>query len=293
MVATGTIEVVAEGLGHPEGPDVLPDGRIVFANTYKSEASVWETGTGVSTYAFTGGGPNACMLGSDGYVYITQCPTVGVWTAPERRPPSIQRAAPDGTVETVVTEIEGIRFNAPNDLTFGADGRLYFTDSGDWDPETKPHRGYIFALGADGGGEVLAELEPVYPNGIVAEPDGSVVWVESYTLMVRRRRPDGTIEDVCRLPDGHIPDGFKIAANGDFWITAFSSGCVDIVSPAGELRDSIQTHGVPLNCTFDGQGNLYVCDFGTADTSGVNMGGRLLRIAVGENGMPLFRGAIG
>jgi gluconolactonase len=293
VVATGTIEVVAEGLGHPEGPDVLPDGRVVFANTYKSEASVWEPGTGVSTYAFTGGGPNACMLGSDGYVYITQCPTVGAWTAPERRPPSIQRAAPDGTVEIVVTEIAGIRFNAPNDLAFGPDGRLYFTDSGDWDPEAKPHPGYIFALGADGGGEVLAELEPVYPNGIVAEADGSVVWVESYTLMVRRRRPNGTIEDVCRLPDGHIPDGFKIAANGDFWITAFSSGCIDIVSPDGKLRDSIQTHGVPLNCTFDGQGNLYVCDFGTADTAGVSMGGRLLRIAVGEKGMPLFRGAIG
>ena len=65
---TGSIEIVAEGLGHPEGPDVLPDGRVVFANTYKSEASVWEEGKGVSTYAFTGGGPNACMLGSDGYV---------------------------------------------------------------------------------------------------------------------------------------------------------------------------------------------------------------------------------
>jgi gluconolactonase len=293
VVATGTIEVVAEGLGHPEGPDVLPDGRVVFANTYKSEASVWEAGKGVSTYAFTGGGPNACMLGTDGYVYITQCPTVGAWTAPERRPPSIQRAAPDGTVEIVATEIEGIRFNAPNDLTFGPDARLYFTDSGDWDPETKPHPGYIFALATDGTGEVIAELEPVYPNGIVAEPDGGVVWVESYTLMVRRRRPDGTIEDVCRLPDGHIPDGFKIAANGDFWITAFSSGCVDIVSRDGELYDAIQTQGVPLNCTFDGQGNLYVCDFGTADTSGVSMGGRLLRIEVGEKGMTLFRGAIG
>jgi gluconolactonase len=293
VVATGTIEVIAEGLGHPEGPDVLPDGRVVFANTYKSEASVWEAGKGVSTYAFTGGGPNACMLGTDGYVYITQCPTVGAWTAPERRPPSIQRAAPDGAVEIVATEVDGIRFNAPNDLTFGPDGRLYFTDSGDWDPETKPHPGYIFALEADGSGEVLAELEPVYPNGIVSEPDGSVVWVESYTLMVRRRRPTGTIEDVCRLPDGHVPDGFKIASNGDFWITAFSSGCVDIVSPDGELRDSVQTHGVPLNCTFDGEGNLYVCDFGTADTSGVSMGGRLLKIAVGEKGMPLFRGAVG
>ena len=72
MVTTGTIEVIAEGLGHPEGPDVLPDGRVVFANTYKSEASVWEAGKGVSTYAFTGGGPNACMLGTDGYVYIPE-----------------------------------------------------------------------------------------------------------------------------------------------------------------------------------------------------------------------------
>jgi gluconolactonase len=293
VVISKSIEVVAEGLGHPEGPDVLPDGRVVFANTYKSEASIWDPESGLSTYAYTGGGPNACMRGSDGYVYITQCPTVGAWVAPDYRPPSIQRAAPDGVVEIVATEIDGVRFNAPNDLTFGHDGRLYFTDSGDWDPENKPHPGYIFALGVDGSGEVLAELEPVYPNGIVAEPDGSVVWVESYTLMLRRRRPDGTIEDLCQLPDGHIPDGFKIAANGDFWITTFSSGCVDIVTRAGQLRDAIRTEGVPLNCAFDGQGNLYVCDFGTADTSGASMGGRLLKIEVGEEGMPLFRGAIG
>ena len=36
------VEVLAEGLGHPEGPDVLPDGRVVFANTYASELGVWE-----------------------------------------------------------------------------------------------------------------------------------------------------------------------------------------------------------------------------------------------------------
>jgi len=287
------IEVVVEGLGHPEGPEALPDGRIVFANTYASEVGVWERGVGKSTYAHTGGGPNACMLGSDGLVYITQCPTVGAWVAPEIRPPSIQRASPDGSVEIVATEADGLRLKAPNDLTFGPDGRLYFTDSGDWDPVTKPDRGYICFIDPDGSCHVLEELEPVYPNGIVAEPDGSIVWVESYTRRVVRRRPDGVMELVHQLEENHIPDGFKIDANGNFWVTTVTSGGIDVVSKDGEAKDFLDLKAVPLNCAFGGT-SLYVADFGVFDTSGpASMGGRLLKVDVGVSGMPHFKGAIG
>jgi gluconolactonase len=173
------MKVLAEGLGHPEGPYPLPDGRVVFANTYLSEIGVWDPNLGKERYAFTGGGPNACMLGSDGFVYCTNTPTAGKWVAPEKRPPCIQRASPDGKVEIVATSADGVQLNAPNDLTFGPDGNLYFTDSGDWDPETKPHPGYICMITPDGAAHLLEELEPVYPNGIVAEPDGSIIWVES------------------------------------------------------------------------------------------------------------------
>ncbi len=287
------IEVLAEGLGHPEGPCVLPDGRVVFANTYASEIGVWEPGKGKSTYAYVGGGPNACMLGSDGWVYSTQCPTVGKWVAPDHRPPSIQRSAPDGTVEIVVTEADGIRFNAPNDLTFGPDGRLYFTDSGDWDIETRPDPGYIVVVGPDGVAHILEELEPTYPNGIVAEPDGSIVWVESYTRNVVRRRPEGSKETLCTLPEGHIPDGFKIDEKGNFWITVFGAGGLDVIAPDGSHLAFVETGGVPLNCAFGGS-TVYVCDFGTTDTSGdVSMGGRLVRFDADVVGMPLFTGAIG
>ena len=42
---------------------------------------------------------------------------------------------------------------------------------------------------------------PTFPNGIAIEADGSVVWAESYTGMVRRLRLDtGAIEDIARLP---------------------------------------------------------------------------------------------
>jgi gluconolactonase len=289
-----TPEVLATGLGHPEGPYVLPDGRVVFANTYFSELGVWEEGKGTSTFAHTGGGPNACMLGSDGYVYVTQTPNVGAWKAPEYRPPCIQRSSMNGEVEIVATEVDGICFNGPNDLTFAPDGRLYFTDSGDWEPHTRPHPGYIFALDASGKGEVIEELGHVYPNGIVAEADGSIVWVESYTLKVRRRRRDGSKEELCTLPEGHIPDGLKVGANGDLWITTVSSGGVDVLGPDGTHKRFVATGGVPLNIVFGGTA-VYITDMGVFDTTSVDVprDGNLLRVEVGVEGMPLFMGAVG
>ncbi len=97
------IETLAGGLGHPEGPDILPDGRIVMVETYTSKIIAWSRERGIHDYADCGGGPNACMLGSDGAVYITQNGgTVGAWKAEVMNGPSIQKAWPDGRVENVV-----------------------------------------------------------------------------------------------------------------------------------------------------------------------------------------------
>jgi gluconolactonase len=88
---------------------------------------------------------------------------------------------------------------------FGPDGRLYFTDSGDWAPDAKRHSGRIVVVEKNGTAKVIEELDHVYPNGIVVEPDGSVVWVESYTLKVVRRSPDGAKQVIHTTPKGHIP----------------------------------------------------------------------------------------
>ena len=284
----------ATGLGHPEGPYELDDGRVIYANTYASEIGYWDPKTNKQgTYAFVGGGPNACMLGTDGAVYSTQTPNVGAWVAPEHRPPSIQKTHANGKVEILVTEADGVKFDGPNDLTFGPDGRLYFTDSGDWAPDTKPHPGRIIVVEKNGVAKILEELDHVYPNGIVAERDGSIVWVESYTLNVVRRKPDGTKTVIYKMREGQLPDGLKIDADGNFWITTVAAGGVEIIDRDGKFIDFLETGGTILNCCFGKGGKLFLADMGPFDVTGAAMTGTLIEVNVGVEGMPLFRGAIG
>jgi gluconolactonase len=289
------IEKLGEALGWPEGPTVLPDGRLAFVETYRSQISVWSAEDGVSRYAYTAGGPNSSALGRDGELYVCQNGgTAGPWRAEEMVEPSIQRVSPDGSVDVVATEIDGIRFNGPNDLAFGADGNLYFTDPGTYRP-ADPDPSYIFALHPDGSGSVVIKFpEPTFPNGIAVDADGSVVWDESYTGRVRRRRTDGTIEDLLRLPGLHpIPDGLKIAADGRIFVTMIDAGGMHVIDRNGVHLEFVKVGDVATNCAFDGE-SLYVTDAGVqAESAEASFGGALWRVDVGVTGLPLHPGRIG
>ena len=286
------VEILAGGLGHPEGPDILPDGRIVMVETYTGKLVAWSPDRGLHDFAVCHGGPNACLLGSDGAVYLTQNGgTAGAWRAEILSKPSIQRVRADGGVEFVATEIGGVAFQAPNDLTFGADGALYFTDPADYLPDDRGD-GRIWRLDPSGDGELVLEVPDAYPNGITAELDGSVIWVESYERGVHRLS-GGQSTQIAQLPEGHIPDGLKIDVLGRMWVTTVGGGTIDVLSPDGELVEVHRTGGAPLNCVFAGT-ELYVTDLG--EVAGVTaeafMGGRLLRFDAGVGGQPLFRGTI-
>jgi gluconolactonase len=286
--------VLVEGLASPEGPDVLADGTIVFVETFRCRVSAWSADAGLRSYADVGGAPTACMAGLDG-VYVAQNGlTAGPWRSPRPVTPSIQRIAPDGVVETVVSSARGEPLVGPNDLTFGPDGWLYFTDSGVFDPE-RPDHGRICAVDPDGEATILEQVGPSFPNGIVAESDGSVVWNESFTRRVRRRRPDGSIELVATLPEDRILDGMKVGADGNLYVTGVTSGGIDVLTPDGERAGFIETGGAPLNCVFHGHA-LYVADFGEFSPEaerGEVAAGRILRVPTGVAGQPLFRSAVG
>lgn len=286
---------LVSGLAWPEGPSVLPDGRVIFVETYKSRVSYWAPDGSTGVYADTGGGPNATAVGSDGAVYLTQNGgVVGPWRAQEMREPSIQRIAPTGEVETVATGGDGQRFQAPNDLAFGADGSLYVTDPGRFDPQARPDPGYIWRVASNGSCQLLAELESVYPNGIVVESSGAVVWVESYTRRVVRLEPGGDPVELAILDEGHVPDGLKVALDGSLYVTSVTSGGIDVVAPTGGVVSFLGVGAVPTNCAFAGS-TLYVTDGGEpGESEEASYGGRLWRVELdGIAGLEPFRGRIG
>jgi gluconolactonase len=288
-------EIVAEGLVWPEGPGVLSDGRVAFVETYRSQVSVWSPEDGVKLLAYTGGGPNAVCPGADDHLYVTQNGgVVGEWHADDKRPGSIQRVGLDGSVEVVATEIDGVKLRMPNDLAFGPDGRLYFTDPGLWDPSGRPDGGYIFALAQDGTGEVLAELDPVFPNGLVVEADGSVVWTESYTRRLSRRTADGTISVVAEFEDERaVPDGLALAADGSFYVSVLYAGGLKVVGPDGEHRPPVAGGAVTSNCCFKGS-DIFITDGGSASGTKGSLApvGRLWRVEVDVPGFELFEGRV-
>jgi gluconolactonase len=279
-------EIMASGLEVPEGPVPLPDGRIAFVQQVLGMVSAFD-GTGVSTISVGPGAPNAVTYGSDGFLYAAQNGgVVDEWRAEVPATPSIERISLTGEITPVATEIAGVPLQAPNDLVFGSDGRLYFTDPSEpYDPTAPRATNRLFALGDDGG-EVLIELPPSYTNGLAFTPDERLVWVESYSRAVCVLE-EGRRVSLCTLPDGHVPDGLTIAADGRLFIASAASHGITIVGPTGEILDHLflDDRAFATNCCFVGS-DLWVTDFGVGFRAG-NGRGRLWRVetdAVGQAG---------
>jgi gluconolactonase len=289
------ITVLCEPLQHPEGPAVLDNGDVVFVETWTGRIKAYRPGRGIVEYAVTHGGPNACAIGSDGCLYATQIGGVWRnWRAERPATPGIQRIYPDGRVETIIDKVEGIACVAPNDLCFGADGRLYFTDPGLWigSPDHGPT--YVFAVGPQGKGEVIAQMGEVFPNGITAEYQGDgVVWGETKSRLIKRWRPGTPIEILATLPQGHMADGLKFDDTGRLWIATVLGGGFDVLDPETGAMEFVPCPHFPLNCVFKGDA-LIVTDRGLWDdsTGDVPRNGRLTEFKPGVSGPPLLRGRL-
>ncbi|HKP56956.1 MAG TPA: SMP-30/gluconolactonase/LRE family protein [Polyangiales bacterium] len=270
-------EIVADGLVFPEGP-VWHEGSVYFVEIGAGQLARFRPDRGVERFAQTAGGPNGAALGPDQALYVTQN---GGMRREDRTTPGIQRVTLSGEVSMVTREIAGLTLEGPNDLAFGPDGRLYFTDPrGASDPtkNDKPGRLFVWDL-KRGRGELILELGPVFPNGIAFDAQGTLLWSESFSRRVMALR-DGRAELVIQLPERHYPDGFCVDADGRLYVASTYAHCVSVIE-GGQIVERYQCgDGMPTNCCFAGT-DLIVTE---------SRHGTLWRFPVGRPGLALRLG---
>ena len=281
--------LLASELGFPEGPVVMPDGSVVLCDGNTGELLYWRDGE-VDVYAETGGSPWGAVLGSDDAIYVTQggnVPGSGDTSAIC----GIQVVRPDRSVGLISSEIGGHTLAGPNDLAFGPDGRLYFTDSGtEEDPRVEtPSPGRLFVLGPSGG-EFLMERPELYPNGIAFDADGSLYWTESRGHRICRLE-GGQPAVFSQLTDNHVPDGMAFAEDGRLFVCTTISGGVTVVSPTGEILHEIHLGEHATNCAFGGS-TLYVTATKVADLDAHQRTGTFWRVETDATGLALRPGQL-
>ena len=172
------------------------------------------------------GEPNGLKIHRDGRIFLA-----------DFRHGIMQLDPATGTVTPVVERIGVERFKGVNDITFAANGDLYFTDQG----HTGLHdpSGRLFRITAAGNVErVLAGIPS--PNGLVFAPDETILY-----LAVTRDNavwrvpllPSGDPYKVgafIRLSGGTGPDGLAVDEQGGLAVAHIGLGCVWLFDPFGE-----------------------------------------------------------
>jgi sugar lactone lactonase YvrE len=229
------IELLVDGLDHPEGVCWDPDARVLWAGgeagqLYRVdvEARTWEeVGRApgfVLGLAVDGRGRLAICCGDDGLVCVY-----------------------DGEVRVLR---DGLPF--PNYPAFGPDGSLYVSASGRW----SANDGRVHRIAPDGGLDVLTDLVTHFPNGCAVSDDGRWLWiVQSYSPRLSRiDLRAGAVEELARL-DGTVPDGVAFTSDGGVLVSCYRPDRILHISREGRIEtvaeDPQGTHlAAPTNIAF-------------------------------------------
>ncbi len=282
----------------------MPDGSVLLVEIERGTLSRVQPDGTIEVVAETGGGPNGAAIGPDGYCYICNNggfewheTSQGLLFPGDQSPDytggRIERVdLESGAVETVYRECAGEPLKGPNDLVFDAEGGMWFTDHGKNRPRNRDRTGVFYAK-ADGSAiaEKIFPLEA--PNGIGLSPDEKTLYVAetptgrlwAYDLEEPGELTQGTRGPVGRMlaqiPDHHLFDSLAVDGDGNVCVATIITGGITVHSADGRNAELIpMPDPLTTNICFGGE-NLQTAYITLSTT------GRLVSINWHTAGLPL------
>jgi len=242
-----------------EGPTVAEDGTVYFTDLYSNRIMRRSPAGMVSVFRQPSNRANGLIFdtewrllaceGGDGESILPRVTRTNMET---------------GDIEVIADGYNGKQLHQPNDLSFDAQGRIYFTDRPGANPrpeQTGVHG--VYRIDTDGSIErILTEPEVLRPNGIVISPDDSTLYIieteqsEGGPRLIRAwdLSAEGRVSNsrvFHNFYPGRSGDGMTIDSEGNLYVAAGLNNLrgtsetldtvagIHVFSPSGELLEHI------------------------------------------------------
>lgn len=250
LYSLSSVRTVVNGLDHPEGVAVGPDGLVYAGGEAGQVYRFAPDGTGLTKLADTGGFLLGLAIDADSNIY-----------ACDRGNAAVMRCRPDGAVAVYAGRPEGLASWVPNYPVFAPDGTLYVSNSGDWLAEN----GQVYKIPRGGGTpQLFSDAAPSSTNGLALAPDRKSLYVVQSTMPGVVRIPildggaAGEPDLIATLPD-EVPDGLAFDERGNLYISMYTPDRVYRLSPRGSIEvlvEDLRSTAIssPTNIAFGGRG---------------------------------------
>ena len=301
-------KVIAKDLKFPEGPISMNDGSIILVEIARGTLSKVNINGSVEVVADLGGGPNGAAIGPDGHCYVcnnggfeweVSLGKKGMRPISQSKNyigGSIQKVnLSTGQYSTLYTECNGVALKGPNDIVFDKNGNFWFTDLGKV-RKRNMDRGAIYWAKSDGS-EIKEVIQPfMTPNGIGLSPDEQTLYVaetEGGKLYSYKIINEGQVEKIT-FPESinggkllNIEGGIKrfdslaLEENGNICVATLINGGISVISPEGNLVEFVKFDDPYITNICFGSQNLKTA-YITASFEGL-----LLEVDWNRQGLPL------
>lgn len=246
----GPVKKIQGDFEFTEGPTADADGNLYFTDIPANRIFKMDTAGKIAVFVEPSGHCNGLMLNGN---RLLACEMDGQLK-------SIDLKTKKET--SLVSQYNGVRFNAPNDLVIDKAGGIYFTDPRFRAPTPWPQKvEAVYYRTVDGKVTRLVE-DLAAPNGVIMSPDEKTLYV---VPSMQRQMWSYAIEGPGKLGKGKVlceltqaapgqnrgGDGLTVDTKGNLYITMAMG--IEVISPAGKSLGIIKFPEQPANVTFGGK----------------------------------------